>query len=114
MKAVFIETSAFTEWVGELLPDDVYAALQQVLMDNPTKGDLIKGCGGLRKIRVADPLRSKGKRGGARAVYLYVPEVKTFYMLDIYGKAEKDDLNAYEKKELTRLVEKLKSLHRHE
>lgn len=37
MKAIFIESSEFTEWVVEFLPDDAYAALQQELMDQPDK-----------------------------------------------------------------------------
>ena len=108
MKAAFVETSEFTEWVAEFLPDAVYARLQQELMDNPDKGTPIPGCGGLRKIRTADPNRGKGKRGGARVIYLYVPAAKWFFMLDIYGKDEKDDLSAGEKKELCKLVDELK------
>ncbi|WP_291176252.1 hypothetical protein [Gimesia sp.] len=79
MKAVFIESTEFTEWVSEFLPDEVYAQLQQELMDNPQKGTLIPGCGGLRKIRSADPKRGKGKRGGARVIYLYVADAKFFF-----------------------------------
>lgn len=37
MKAVFIESSVFTEWVAEFLADDSYAALQQELMEQPKK-----------------------------------------------------------------------------
>lgn len=108
MRAVFVESSEFTEWVAEFLPDDAYAALQQELMDQPDKGDVIPGCGGLRKVRVADPRRHKGKRGGARVIYLYVPEAKWFFMLDIYGKDEQDDLSPAEKKSLSKLVDELK------
>lgn len=82
--------------------------LQQELMDNPEKGAVMPGCGGLRKVRVADPKRGKGKRGGARVIYLYVPEAKWFFMLDIYGKDEKDDLSAGEKKSLLKLTNELK------
>jgi hypothetical protein len=57
LKAVFIETSEFTEWVSEHLTDDLYSLLQQELMADPEKGDVIKGCGELRKVRVADPKR---------------------------------------------------------
>lgn len=78
MKAVFIETSEFTEWVSEHLTDDLYSSLQQELMADPEKGDVIKGCGGLRKVRVADPKRKKGKRRGARIIYLHVPEARWF------------------------------------
>lgn len=108
MKAVFVESSEFTEWVAEFLPDDAYAVLQQELMDQPAKGDVMPGYGGLRKVRTSDPKRGKGKRGGARVIYLYVSEAKRFYMLDIYGKDEKDDLSSAEKKTLARLVEELK------
>ncbi len=108
MRATFIETSEFTEWVVEYLPDETYAALQQELMENPAKGPAIRGCGGLRKVRVADPQRGKGKRGGARVIYLHVPEAKRFYMLDIYGKDEKDDLSAAQKRQLAKLAALLK------
>ena len=66
------------------------------------------GCGGLRKIRIADPKRGKGKRGGARVIYLYVPEAKWFFMLDIYGKDEQDDLSPAQKKTLAQLINELK------
>lgn len=109
MKAVFIETSEFTEWVREHLTDDLYSALQQELMADPEKGDVIKGCGGLRKVRIADPKRGKGKRGGARIIYLHVPEARWFYLLDSYGKDEKDDLAKDEKKLLSELCDELRA-----
>lgn len=109
MQAVFVEITGFTEWVSEYLPDDLYANVQQELMDNPDRGDVMPGCGGLRKLRTPDPKRGKGKRGGARLIYLYVPEVRRFYLLDIYGKDEKDDLSANEKKALAKLADELKT-----
>lgn len=108
MKAVFVESTEFTNWVAEFLPDDAYAVLQRELMDRPEKGDVMPGCGGLRKVRTANPKRGQGKRGGARVIYLYVPESKWFFMLDIYGKDEKDDLSPAQKKSLARLVDELK------
>lgn len=68
MKAIFIESSEFTNWVTEYLPDDIYADLQQELMEKPKKGTVMQGCGGMRKIRIPDPKRQKGKRGGARVI----------------------------------------------
>ena len=107
MQAIFVETSNFTEWAVEFLHDDLYAKVQQELMDNPDRGDVMPGCGGLRKLRTSDPQRGKGKRGGARIIYLYIPEAKRFYMLDIYGKDEKEDLSTEEKKYLKQLAAKL-------
>ena len=62
------------------------------------------GCGGLRKLRIRDRKRQKGKRGGARIIYLQVPEVGQFLMLDVYGKHEKDDLTSTEKRSLRELA----------
>ncbi len=33
------------------MSDDLYRELQEVLINNPEAGDIIKGSGGLRKIR---------------------------------------------------------------
>lgn len=108
MKAVFIESSEFTDWIREHLSDETYAALQRKLMADPVKGTPMPGCGGLRKLRMPDPRRGKGKRGGARVIYLHVPEVNQFFMLDVYGKDEKDDLSPQEKRILATLANQLK------
>lgn len=108
MKAEFIESREFTEWVSHFLPDLAYSQLQQELMDNPEKGTVIPGCGGLRKVRTADPKRGKGKRSGARVIYLHIPEAKWFYLLDIYDKDEQDDLSPAQKRELSKLAAALK------
>lgn len=108
MKATFIETTGFSEAITDLLPDHAYAQIQYRLLEAPDSGDVMPGCGGLRKIRAADPKRGKGKRSGVRVIYLHVPAARRFYMLDVYGKEEKDDLSANEKKQLRRLAEQLK------
>lgn len=48
---IFIETSVFTKEIERLLPDEIYRKLQAVLMLRPEAGDVIRGSGGLRKIR---------------------------------------------------------------
>lgn len=60
---IFVETPMFTKLVTELLTDDDYKDLQVLLVDSPDTGVLIKGTGGLRKIRVAS--KGHGKRGGS-------------------------------------------------
>jgi hypothetical protein len=108
MTATFIETSEFTKGILDLLPDDAYAVLQFQLMANPEAGAVMPGCGGLRKLRIPDAKRGMGKRGGARVIYLHVPDAGRFYMLDVYRKDEKDDLTAKERKQLRQLAEQLK------
>jgi hypothetical protein len=108
MKKLFIESSLFTETIGRFLDDEALAALQHQLMEHPEKGSVMKGCGGLRKMRVGRPSRQQGKRGGARVIYLHVPEANWIFLLDIYGKDQKEDLSAAEKKVLKRLAEEFR------
>ena len=49
----FIETPTFTRMVTALLSDDEYRELQNELVEDPARGDLIKGGGGIRKLRYA-------------------------------------------------------------
>ena len=106
----FVETTEFSRWHPKFLPGDACFKLQKELVANPQKGDVMPGCGGLRKLRIADPRRQKGKRGGARVIYLHIPEVSQFLMLDIYSKGEKDDLSPAEKKDLRELAREYKRL----
>jgi hypothetical protein len=108
MQKTFIETAEFTEWVVEYLPDDLYAAVQREVMSDPERGSVMPGCGGLRKLRIADPSRGKGKRGGARIVYLHIAESDEIYLITVYGKDQKDDLTAEEKRLYRQLVRFLK------
>lgn len=47
----FIETKLFTRLVMEHLSDDEYSRLQEALIEDPGRGDLIPGSGGVRKLR---------------------------------------------------------------
>jgi hypothetical protein len=100
----FVETSGFTRWVSESWSDDALARLQRDLLNDTDKGDVIPGCGGLRKLRVAEPRRGKGKRGGARVIYLHVPEARVIFLVHVYDKGEKEDLTATEKRILKDLA----------
>ncbi len=62
-----IETSVFTRQITALLSDDECGAFQSRLATNSGLGPLIKGGGGIRKIRVA--VGARGKRGGVRIIY---------------------------------------------
>jgi hypothetical protein len=65
---VIIETTVFTRQVLNLLSDQAYRELQMTLAQRPDVGDLIKGGGGLRKVRCM--IEGRGKRGGIRLIYL--------------------------------------------
>jgi hypothetical protein len=108
MNKTFMETTEFTEWVEAYLSDDAVSDLQRELLNDPDAGSVIQGCGGLRKVRVADPKRGKGKRGGARVIYLHLEDLNQIHLVTVYGKDQKDDLSADDKKLYRQLVRTLK------
>ena len=98
----FVETSVFTAQVKKLLEDDECRALQSALLLRPEQGALIRGSGGLRKIRWG--AKGSGKRGGNRIIYYWDSELETFFMLFAYPKTEQDDLTAQQLRTLRRIV----------
>jgi hypothetical protein len=111
MNKLFIETPNFTAQVGLYSPDwdREYARMQIRLMVDPELGKVMKGCGGLRKVRLSDPNRGKGKRGGLRLLYLHVPEVDWIYFIHMYGKDERDDVSAGERAVFAQIAEAIKT-----
>ena len=99
----FIETSVFTKQIQSLISDNAYRQFQQELIFNPAAGDIIRGGGGLRKIRWS--AGGKGKRGGIRVIYYWYTAKNEIYLLLAYAKNEKDNLSQNELKILRRLVE---------
>jgi hypothetical protein len=66
----FIETTGFTDLIRKLGLETDLHVLQQELLENPTRGKLDPGTGGLRKIRMPDSSRGKGKSGGELDTYV--------------------------------------------
>ena len=101
----FVETSIFTRQIKELATDDELKDLQAELIAQPDKGDIIKGTGGLRKVRMA--VGNKVKSGSIRVLYVLALADKIFLVL-AYPKAVKDSLTAEEKAKLKLIVQSLK------
>ena len=81
---VIVETRIFTRIITDLLDDDDYRELQEALVDRPELGDLIKGSGGIRKVRWKAV--NTGKRGGIRVIYYWVVDDNHIRMLYAYAK----------------------------
>lgn len=97
-----IETSTFTRQITALLNDEEYGAFQARLAANPGLGALIKGGGGIRKIRVA--AGSRGKRGGARVIYYWAVRKDLILFLYAYSKSMTADLTPKQAAQLSNVV----------
>ena len=94
----FIETRLFTRLVQEYLSDDEYAALQGELMRNPEVGAVIRGSGGVRKLRWASP--GRGKRGGYRVIYFVRRPKGVIWLLTLYPKNVADAIPGHVLKQI--------------
>ena len=101
----FIETPTFTRLLTALLNDNEYRELQNVLVENPARGDVIPGGGGICKLRHALP--GAGKSGGVRTIYYWIRDDEQIYMLLIYPKSKKDNLTDRETALLREFVKDL-------
>jgi mRNA-degrading endonuclease RelE of RelBE toxin-antitoxin system len=90
---VFIETSTFTKLIGKYLSDDEYLGLQKFLLKQPDAGTIIRGTGGVRKLRWA--ISGKGKRGGVRVIYYWQVRDDEIWLLTVYGKSERETIAAH-------------------
>ena len=90
----------------ELIGADGIEAVAVYLIDHPDAGDVIPGSGGVRKLRWA--AKGKGKRSGARIIYLYVVVAARIYLIRCYAKNVKTDLTADEQKQLRQIAAHLK------
>lgn len=99
----FIETPTFTRRVVRLLTDERYRALQTDLLQDPEKGVVIRGSGGVRKLRW--DIEGRGKSGGVRVIYYWASQQQIILMLLIYSKSEQDNLTPDQLRILRRLME---------
>lgn len=77
-----IETPTFTRMIQGLLGDKEYGTLQFLLAEDPERGDVIRGGGGIRKLRYA--IAGRGKSGGVRVIYYWRKASDQIYLLVVY------------------------------
>ena len=108
MKRLFVETKIFTERLEDKKAKELLESIQSKILDNPEAGDVMPGCGGVRKLRVSDPARRKGTRGGLRVLFLDLPHRETTYLIYVYGKDEAEDISPNGKKRIKEIATLLK------
>jgi hypothetical protein len=89
----FIESPLFERFRALYLDDDEYAELQQFMLRNPEAGDVVRGSGGVRKLRWRR--KGGGKRGGLRVIYFVRYQPNEFWMLTLYAKAKHENVPAH-------------------
>ena len=106
----FIETSEFTKsWEKLGLNDeDDLLSLQLSIMAAPKRAPVVKGTGGLRKLRFAPPVWRTGSSGAVRVCYVYFDEYGIVLLVLVYAKGEKDNLSDEECAAIKRYIARAK------
>lgn len=98
----FVRLPTFERRARGLLGEEAIREVEQLLVQNPARGAVIAGTGGLRKLRFAN--RGKGKSGGVRIIYYRRGMKSRVYLMTVYPKSQKDDLTGAERNEMRRMV----------
>jgi mRNA-degrading endonuclease RelE of RelBE toxin-antitoxin system len=93
----FIESKIFSRQVRDLAAE-VLSRIHSDLIQNPERGDIVIGTHGVRKARVADPEKHRGKSSSYRYLYLYLEHAGRIHLLYLFGKSEQVDLSAEQRR----------------
>ena len=107
---LFIEVASFTEdWADLTLGDDELRALEDEIARNPTRAPVVPDGGGARKLRRPDPLAGKGKSGGYRVLYAFLPVHGTILLIAAWSKSEREDLDRADYKAIGKLIARIQT-----
>ena len=106
MTREFVITKEFDKnWKDMGLTDNDLKILQQELILNPQKGDVIQGTSGLRKLRIA--FENRGKSGSGRVCYVDFAVYEKIYLITAYPKNEKENLSKSERNAISEMIKQL-------
>lgn len=114
MKRRFVETRAFSEALDAKKGRDLLEVIQTKILENPHCGAVMKGCGGVRKMRVTDPSRNKGTRGGLRVLFLDLDHKGVTYLIYVYGKDEGEDISPEAKRQVAAMAKAMRQENQNE
>ena len=107
MKREFIRTNEFEKcWKRLGLSEMEQSELETYLCANPKAGNIIRGTGGLRKLRWSLP--DTGKSGGIRVVYVDFTFYEKIYFISAYPKSKKITLTKEECNVIKKFIKELK------
>ncbi len=97
-----VELPEFTKQSDKILSESEKQSIINYLAKHPSSGDLIEGTGGIRKLRWA--AQGKGKSGGVRVIYYYHNKTIPLFLLTLFAKGKKSNIDKSERNELSKLT----------
>ena len=88
-----VETPTYLAIANKLFSEEERADIVALVAADPECGDVVRGTGGFRKVRVAR--RGMGKSGGARVVYIWRNERFPVFLITVFPNNEKETLSCH-------------------
>lgn len=105
---VVVETNAYLSAAKEAgMSEEERIVVVDLIAADPEAGQIMPGCGGARKLRVAKP--GKGKSGGYRVITYFGGDDVPVFLLTVFGKNEKTNLTKAERNTLAGLTKTLRN-----
>ena len=98
-----VESPIFQRMWPRYWDEDERAEFASFIAINPDVGAVIRGSGGVRKVRWAR--EGTGKSGGVRIVYITRNEAGEVYLLTLYAKSKSENISLDTLKEIRRALE---------
>jgi hypothetical protein len=98
-----VESPIFQKLWPRYWDEEERAEFAVFIAAEPLAGSVIRGSGGIRKIRWSR--EGTGKSGGVRIVYLTRNEAGEIYLLTLYAKSESENISLSALKEIRRALE---------
>lgn len=102
-----VELPEFLRDAAKVWSDDERMAFIDYIAAHPLAGVVVEGTGGIRKVRWSK--EGMGKRGGVRVIYYYHNDDAPLFLVSMFAKNTKADMNAKEKAQAQLFVRTLKS-----
>jgi hypothetical protein len=103
-----VQTGPFLrKWFDLGLDEDDLLALELEILKGPELYPIVKGTGGIRKVRFASPGVGRGKSGAYRVCFAYFSQRGMVFLLTAYGKNEQANLTGAQKNAIARVIQEI-------
>ncbi len=94
----------YAKKVERILTNDQREAFAAFIAENPAAGSIVRGSGGVRKVRWAH--RGRGKSGGARVIYYNRLANGEIWLLTLFAKSDRSTIPAQELKMIKEVIDR--------
>ena len=105
-----VELPEFQKFAKSHLSEQKCIEIVNYIAANPTQGDIIRGTGGIRKLRFAIS-NNKGKSGGVRVIYFYHNDNMPVFLITGFIKSKMENITKGDCNKLRKLSEELIKLY---